>query len=73
MAERTAVVHSAAELVAGPATDEGFSGDAGSLELEQYADGAVAIVDGEVAAVGPTEEVTTAYPPENADHAIDAS
>jgi imidazolonepropionase len=73
VAELTAVVHSAAELVAGPATDGGFSGDAGSHELEQYTDGAVAIVDGEVAAVGPTENVTSEYPPENADHSIDAA
>ncbi|MFB6362314.1 MAG: imidazolonepropionase, partial [Halobacteriales archaeon] len=73
MAELTTVVHSAAELVAGPATDGGFSGEAGSDELEQYADGAVAIVDGEVAAVGPTATVTSEYPPENASHVIDAS
>ncbi len=45
-----AVVYGADELVAGPATD--------GRRLETYEDGAVAIVDGTVAAVGPTTEVT---------------
>ncbi|AHB66655.1 imidazolonepropionase [Haloarcula hispanica N601] len=60
-----AVVYGASELVAGPAAD--------GRGLETYEDGAVAIVDGTVAAVGPTTEVTAEYPPESANHAIDAS
>jgi imidazolonepropionase len=53
-----AVVHDAAEVVVGPA--------------ESYADGAVAIEDGRVVAVGPTEAVTREYPPENAVERVDA-
>jgi imidazolonepropionase len=53
-----AVVHGAAELVAG--------------RDESYADGAVAIEDGRVVAVGPTEAVTREYPPENAVEHVDA-
>ncbi|MFY4812190.1 imidazolonepropionase [Haloarcula sp. AONF1] len=60
-----AVVYGAAELVAGPAAD--------GRGLETYEDGAVAIVDGTIAAVGPTTEVIAEYPPESASHAIDAS
>jgi imidazolonepropionase len=53
------VVHSASEVF--PAEDgEGESA-------------AVAVVDGDIAAVGPTDEVCQTYPPENADRAIDAS
>ncbi|RLM97402.1 imidazolonepropionase [Haloarcula sp. Atlit-7R] len=59
-----AVVYGASELVAGPAAD--------SRGLEAYEDGAVAIVDGTVAAVGPTADVTAEYPPESANHAVDA-
>ncbi len=36
-------------------------------------DGAVAIEDGRVAAVGPTDEVTAAYPPADAERAFDAN
>ncbi|WP_434531117.1 imidazolonepropionase [Haloarcula sp. NS06] len=60
-----AVVYGANELIAGPAAD--------GRGLETYEDGAVAIVDGSVAAVGPTAEVTAEHPPESAGHAIDAS
>ncbi|GGK52494.1 imidazolonepropionase [Haloarcula sebkhae] len=60
-----AVVYGADELVAGPAAD--------GRGLETYEDGAIAIVDGTVAAVGPTAEVTAEYPPENARHAVNAS
>ncbi|WP_331234517.1 imidazolonepropionase [Natronorarus salvus] len=69
-----AVVHDAAELVVGPARAIGGStpSDRGGI-LDVRSNAAVAVVDGEVAAVGPTEEVTREYPPENADHAIDAS
>ena len=72
------VVHDAAEVVVGPAdgwpvrtVEDGPPESDAVLEIEP--DAAVAVVDGEVAAVGPTEEVTREYPPENADHAIGAS
>lgn len=57
------VVHSAAELVS-YADHEG---------IERHEDGAVAVVDGVVAAVGSTEQVTRDYPAENATASIDAS
>lgn len=57
------VVHDAAQ-VATP------SGDG---EMETVQDGAVAVEDGVVVALGPTEEVTRARPPENAATAIDAA
>jgi imidazolonepropionase len=53
------VVHGAAELVVGPS--------------ESYADGAVAVEDGRVAAVGPTEAVTREFPVENAVESVDAT
>jgi imidazolonepropionase len=62
--ERLAVVHDAAEVVVGPNRD-------GSLDRRE--DAAVAVVDGRVAAVGPTDDVVREYPPENADAAVDAS
>ncbi|WP_435196553.1 imidazolonepropionase [Natronomonas sp. EA1] len=40
---------------------------------ERRSDGAVAVEDGTIAAVGPSSDVTRAYPPENAVRAIDAS
>jgi imidazolonepropionase len=53
------VIHSASEVFpAGDGEDESA---------------AVAVVDGDIAAVGPTGEVCRKYPPENADRAIDAS
>lgn len=61
--DRTAVVHDAAQIV----TVE----EDGSLGI--YEDAAIAVVGGEVARVGATGPVTREYPPENADHAIDAS
>ncbi|MFC7045314.1 imidazolonepropionase [Halobacteriaceae archaeon GCM10025711] len=64
MSDRSAVVHDAAEVVVGPGDGE---------PLERHEDAAVAVVDGRVAAVGPTDEVTREYPPENAAHAVDAS
>ena len=53
------VVHSASEV---------FPAEDGEDESA-----AVAVVDGDIAAVGPTGEVCRKYPPENADRAIDAS
>ncbi|QLH81901.1 imidazolonepropionase [Halosimplex pelagicum] len=67
MAELTAVVHGAAEVAT--ATGELGGDDPAGLR----SDAAVAIVDGAVAAVGPTEEVTREYSPENAAYAVDAS
>lgn len=62
MADLDAVVYSASEILTAPSvTDPGIREDA-----------AVAVVDGQVAAVGPTDEVTGQYPPENAATAIDA-
>jgi len=63
----TVVVHSASELVVGPAEDEGQNA------LETYEDGAVAIEDGTVVQAGETEAVCREHPTENADRAIDAS
>jgi imidazolonepropionase len=54
-----AVVHGAAEVIAGPEAS--------------YSDGAVVIEDGRVVAVGPTEAVTREYPPENAIERVDAN
>ncbi|WP_135363976.1 imidazolonepropionase [Halosimplex halophilum] len=67
MAELTAVVHGAIELAT--ATGDLQSDDPAGLR----SDAAVAVVDGEIAAVGPTDEVTREYPPENAVHDVDAT
>ncbi|WP_218927291.1 imidazolonepropionase [Halosimplex rubrum] len=67
MVELTAVVHGAAE-VATATGGLGSDDPAGVVE-----DGAVAVVDGAIAAVGPTDEVTREYPPANAVHEVDAS
>ncbi|AHG03521.1 imidazolonepropionase [Halobacterium sp. DL1] len=64
MADLQTVVHGAAEVVVGP-DDEGA--------LRSYEDGAVAVVDGSVAMVGASEDVTREYPAENADTAVEAS
>src|SRR5699024_10736152 len=64
MTQHTTVVHDASEIVVGPGTD---------APLERYEDAALAVTDGRVAAVGPTEDITEEYPPENATTAIDAS
>ena len=63
MTELTTVVHDASEIVVGPGESE---------TLERHADAALAVVDGRVAAVGPTDEIVEEYPPGNATHAIDA-
>lgn len=52
------VVYNASEIVVGPD--------------DRYEDGALAVIDGTVAAVGPSDEITRDHPPENADHAINA-
>jgi imidazolonepropionase len=74
------VVHGASEVVVGPADGGGdpLSGGEGHLPgaddlLRRHEDAAVAVVDGEVAAVGATDDVTREYPPENALHAVDAA
>lgn len=59
------VVYGAAELVVGPGED--------AAVLETLEDGAFAAVDGEVVAVGHTDEVLRAYPLENVTHTVDAS
>ncbi|WP_148680440.1 imidazolonepropionase [Halovivax ruber] len=69
MSELDAVVHDAAEVVVGPDSDATGT----DVTLERYEDAAVAIVDGSVAAVGPTDEVTREYPPANAETAVDAT
>lgn len=63
MTELTAVVYDANEVVVGPGDNE---------PLERQEDGAVAVVDGRIAAVGPTDEITAEYPLENATYAVDA-
>ncbi|WP_254839183.1 imidazolonepropionase [Natronomonas marina] len=73
-----AVVYGAGELVVGPAGEGPAPATDGSPPdpdevLDVREDAAVAIVDGEVAAVGPTGAVTDRYPPEAADTAIDAA
>jgi imidazolonepropionase len=61
MTERLdAVVHGASEVFVGPEPDR------------RIEDGAVAVADGAVVAVGPTDEVTREYPPENASENVDA-
>ena len=73
----TLVVYDAAEVfVGGPdslrssgaGSDSDRGGDTGRVE-----DGAVAVEDGQIVAVGPTDEVTGEHPPENADRAVDAT
>jgi imidazolonepropionase len=64
MTELMTVVHDASEIVVGPGTD---------APLERYQNAAIAVTNGRVAAIGPTEDVTDEYPVENASHAIDAN
>ncbi|EJN59721.1 imidazolonepropionase [Halogranum rubrum] len=64
MSELTAVVHDAAEVVVS-------EGDEAPLHRVENA--AVAIEDGHVVAVGPSDEITREYPPENARHTVDAT
>jgi imidazolonepropionase len=60
-----AVVYGASEVLVGPNAD-----GSGAVTVT---DGAVAIADGRVVAVGPTDAVTREYPPEEAVAAVDAS
>ncbi|MFD1587873.1 imidazolonepropionase [Halorientalis brevis] len=62
MTDLTAVVHDAGEVVTA----------SGPTDPDIHEDAAVAVVDGRVAAVGPTDAVTREYPPANAATAIDA-
>lgn len=64
MTEEATVVHDAAALVVGPGESD---------PLTVIEDGAVCIEDGVVTAIGPSDEVVRAHPPENAATAIDAS
>lgn len=63
------LVRNAAELVVGPER-EAMAESAG---LAVHENGAVAIEDGAVVAVGPTEDVFEAHPPEHAAETIDAT
>ena len=65
MSDIDLVVHGAAELVVGPGE--------GVRDLELVEDGAVAVENGRVAAVGPTDDVCREYPPERAGKTIDAT
>jgi imidazolonepropionase len=67
MSTLDAVVHGASEVVVGPEGDRGE--EFGRLTVQE--DGAVAVVDGTVAAVGPSAEVCRQYPTENADTVLD--
>jgi imidazolonepropionase len=67
------VVHGAAEVVVGKRDGAWPGGDPGDELLAVHEDAAVAVVDGAVAAVGPTEAVCREYPPGNAETAYDAS
>jgi len=60
------LVRNASEVVVGP------GGDASDEPLETVADGAVAVADGRVAAVGPTEAVVAEHPPDEAATTLDA-
>ncbi|SFL27400.1 imidazolonepropionase [Halogranum rubrum] len=63
MSELTAVVHDAAEVVVGE----------GEAPLYCLEDAAVAVEDGHVVAVGPSDEIVREYPAENARHTVDAT
>ena len=67
------VLYDAAQVVVGQRDGAWPGGDPGDELLEVHADAAVAVVDGAVAAVGPTEDVLREYPAENAEYAYDAT
>jgi len=67
------VVHDAGEVVVGRREGAWPGGDVGGELLERHENAAIAVVDGAVAAVGPTDAVTREYPPENAERAHDAT
>lgn len=86
MSDADLVVHDASELVVGPAAGATDEGEAAGKHpgadgppadpdavLARIEDGAVAVANGRVVAVGATESVVREYPPENADSAVDAS
>jgi imidazolonepropionase len=73
MSNLQTVVHDAAEVVVGKREGAWPGGDPGDDLLAVHADAAVAVVDGTVAAVGPSEDVRREYPAENAETAYDAS
>ncbi|MFT4889699.1 MAG: imidazolonepropionase, partial [Halobacteriales archaeon] len=58
------IVHDIGELVAGPGAD---------AALEIHEDAALVATDGTVEAVGPNDELTRKYPPEDAQTAVDAA
>ncbi|RQH02471.1 imidazolonepropionase [Natrarchaeobius oligotrophus] len=69
MTDLQLVVHDASEVAAVRDGD----GSSASSGLEPIDDGAVAVVDGEIEAVGDSGAITREYPPENAETAIDAT
>lgn len=77
MSEVDLLVHDAEEVVVGPADGPhpGTSGPPADPDevLKRVEDGAVAVADGQVIAVGDTEEVTRECQPENAATAVDAT
>jgi len=68
------VVHDAAQLVrprpVGSASDDDTDAEGA---VETVPDAAVVVEDGTIIAVGPSEEVTREFPPENATTAVDAT
>ena len=70
---RTTVVYDAAEVVVGPAAVASDAQTDATETIAYYENGTIAAEDGEVVAVGPTDEITSAYPPADADVAVDAS
>jgi imidazolonepropionase len=75
----TTIVHDAAQIVVGPPSAVAGSdyADAAETDAEEtiayFEDAALVAEDGTVVAVGPSEAVTRAYPPENADTVVDAA
>jgi imidazolonepropionase len=63
------IVHDASQVVTGPAEN----GSDGRATVTTESDAAVVIEEGTVTAVGPTAELTDAYPPADAATAIDAT
>ncbi|WP_323676123.1 imidazolonepropionase [Halorubellus sp. PRR65] len=73
MARAETVVHDAAEVVVGKREGAWPGGDAGDDLLAVHENAGVAVVDGEVAMVGPSDDVCREYPPENAETAYEAT
>ncbi|MGM0591128.1 MAG: imidazolonepropionase [Halobacteriota archaeon] len=72
MTDLDAVVFDAAELVVGPVDSE-EAGAEDRVALDRVESGAIAVVDGRVAAVGPSAAIVREFPPENAAVAVDAT